>query len=326
MIRDASAAAEDDARLIWLMLAFIRIRRVEFDRYRGIFNRSERTFKRDIAKLRELGQRYGFKLTPQRAKVVQLVDFEGRPRAQPVDDAGADVVRALSDAFGDIVAATLRGAVDVEGTSLDRFLRIGAPRLTEQSAVAETYRALREAWRANARVRFHYPARGRQTTVERVVEPHAATYHAGRYYLIGFDVRPRSGGWRQFALDRMRGPLVRAGTFRRRIIPEPYRGEDAVGIFKTGPKSEVTIELSAAIAEAVLARRWQRNERIARRPDRSATVTFEVHDLAEAVRWAFSFGAEARVIAPLAAVALARDVTTQMLRAYEPAESLRGAS
>lgn len=325
---DAVAGAENPSeiatRLIWLVLAFIREREVSFVHYFGIFGRTERTFKRDVAKLRELGGRYGFTLTRQRVKKVRLVRFDGDGRVRADDAAGdaasAEAVRALSDAFGDIVAASLRGVAAVDGTALDRFLRVAAPKLVSDSATAATYRAVREAWRARARLRFGYPARGDKRIVERVVEPHLTTYFGGRYYLVGFDVRPRGGGWRQFALDRIHAPIARAGTFRTRTVPDEYRGEDAIGLFKTGPATNVVVEFSAAIAEAVLARRWQRAERVERRADGSARLTLEVRDAGEAVRWAFSFGTEARVVAPATAVRLARETAATLLRAYDDAE------
>jgi predicted DNA-binding transcriptional regulator YafY len=325
--RRADEASEMTARIIWLLLAFIREREVSYPHYHGIFGRRERTFKRDIAKLRELGARYGFKLTGQRKKLVRLVHFDGAKRIKSGDPAAAEAVRALSDAFGEVVAASLRDVAGLDGTNLDRFLRVAAPRLVRDTDVAATYRELREAWRARARVRFQYPVRGETRLTERVVEPHAVSYLNGRYYLIGFDARARGGGWRQFALDRVAGPIARAGSFALRVIPEQYRGEDAVGLFKTGLRSEATVEFSPAIAPAVCARRWQRGERVERRPDGSATLTLVVYDLAEAVRWAFSFGTEARVVAPPAAVELARAMSARLAESYEAAPAaLRGVS
>lgn len=327
LARRADEANEMTTRIIWLLLAFIREREVSYPHYHGIFSRRERTFKRDIAKLRELGARYGFKLTGQRKKIVRLVQFDGAKRLKSADAGAAEAVRALSDAFGEVVAASLRDVSGLDGTTLDRFLRVATPRLVRDSDVAATYRDVREAWRAKARVRFRYPVRGETRLAERVVEPHAVSYLGGRYYLIGFDPRARGGGWRQFALDRIAGPVARAGTFAPRAIPEQYRGEDAIGLFKTGARAEAAVEFSPSIAAAVCARRWQRNERVERRADGSATVTLVVYDLGEAVRWAFSFGTEARVVAPAAAVELARDMAARMAESYESAPAaLRGVS
>jgi len=111
---------------------------------------------------------------------------------------------------------------------------------------------------------------------------------------------------------------VRAGTFKSHALPPAYRGEDAIGLFKTGPAVEVTIELSAAIAEAVIAREWQRRQRTTPVPGGGSTITFEVHDVAEAVRWALGFGVEARVLGPPEAVALCRTLALEIAEAHAP--------
>jgi len=318
-IKHANEPAEDSTRLIWMFVLLARQRSVTYARYAAIFSRGERTFKRDIAKLRELGERFGFALTPQRQGAVQLARFDDDPRPKRrARDAqvSADTVRAVVDALGEVVASGLRGIADVGDSSIDRFLRIATPRMCADTSVGATYARLREAWSRNARVRFRYPAREGGALSERVVEPYLVTFNAGRYYLVGFDVRPRSGGWRQYALDRIAGPLQFAATFTRRPIPSPYRGEDAVGLFKTGAAQTVTIELSAKIADAVIARKWQRAQQAERHSDGRAMIAFEVYDLGEAVRWALGYGAEARIVAPPEAVAHAREAVRFLAGRY----------
>jgi predicted DNA-binding transcriptional regulator YafY len=317
-IKAADEPARDGPRLVWMIVSLLRNREFAFDRYAAMFVVGDRTFKRDVKKLRELGKSYGFALKTQKGARVVLESFDdagAAPDALP-EPAVAETLQAVVDALGDVIGRQLAGHVALAGGSVDRFLRIATPRLRSQSAVADAYVELRKAWADRARVRFRYPARSGTVTLERIVEPYLTTYVAGRYYLIGFDVRPRSGGWRQYALDRITGPIRRAGTFSRRPIPPAYRGEDAIGLFKTRPAIDVTIALSPKIADAVIGREWQRSQRSVREPDGAATLTLAVYDLAEAVRWTLGFGAEARIVAPPEAVALARMVALDIAAGY----------
>jgi predicted DNA-binding transcriptional regulator YafY len=325
-LRLGDEPSEEGTRLVWMIVSLVKSGEVAFARYANVCRRGETTFKRDVAKLRELGAEYGYELSRRRKGVVTLEAFEGLQRPEAARAAGAaatDALRAVVDALGDVLGRELAGRVDLGGSAADRFLRIAVPRPVAHTAVAETYTALREAWTNRARVRFRYPSRDGGAKRERTVEPYLTTYVAGRYYLVAFDVRPKSGGWRQFALDRIVGPIQRAGTFSRRPVPAEYRGEDAIGLFKTGPAAAVTIALSPAIAEAVIAREWQRSQRIVRARDGSATVAFDVHDLAEAVRWALGFGAQARVVAPPEAVRLARALALDIAAQHSVTEETR---
>jgi predicted DNA-binding transcriptional regulator YafY len=315
--RELTEPSEESTRLVWMIISLAKSGEIHLHRYLMTCHRKESTFKRDIAKLRDLGNRYGFTLSPARKGVVRLAAGGFAPAAARISEAAAaDALRAVVDALGDVLGRELAGHVDLSGTGADRFLRIATPRPIAHTHVAEVYAQLRAAWAGSARVRFKYPARDGGPKRERTVEPYLTTYVAGRYYLVGFDVMPRSGGWRQYALDRIAGPVKRAGTFSKRVVPPEYRDEDAIGLFKTGLAVKVVVGLSPRIAEAVIAREWQRGQRVERAPDGSATIAFEVHGLAEAVRWTLGFGAEARVLAPPDAVRMARALAQQIADAH----------
>lgn len=320
-IKSADEPSRDSPRLVWMVVSLVGTGEFALDRYIGTFGRGERTFKRDVAKLRELGDLYGFAIKARKGGRIVLESLDnvratGSNSTAP--PALADTLQAVVDALGDVIGRELAGHVDLAGASIDRFLRIATPRLRAHCAVAEVYGALRDAWARSARVRFAYPSRNGALPLERIVEPYLVTYVAGRYYLIGFDVRPRSGGWRQYALDRIAGRIRLVGTFRRRTVPAAYRGEDAIGLFKTGTAVEVSVELSPTIAGAVVAREWQRSQNVTPAPNGGATIGFRVHDLGEAVRWALGFGAEARVLAPPEAVALCRKMALEIAAAHAP--------
>jgi predicted DNA-binding transcriptional regulator YafY len=320
-VKSAVEPPEDSTRLIWMFLTLIRKRGLTYEVYARQFNRGERTFKRDRVKLEALGDKYGFKLGKYRNGRVALLALGGLPDEREKTRPGAaDTLRALADALGEVVANDVGGVVDLSNAARDPFLRLAAPRLVDGSRVAGVFRELRQAWQAKAMVRFRYPKSesrgGKEQTEERTVQPHLVTYYEGRYYLVAFDVRPQTGGWRQFALDRIEGTIARLGTFKFQTVPPRYRDENFIGLFKTGGRFEVTVALSPKIAEAVLGRQWQAEQLADARPDGWATLTFEVFDLGEAVRWAFRFGPQARVVSPLEAVTLAREMASDMLAAY----------
>lgn len=316
-VRGASDPPEDSTRLIWMFLSLIRRHYVDYAPYAKEFRRSEKTFQRDVAKLRAIGEKYRFTLSPQRHGRFDLeVLGDLRDSREKAAATAAETLQAVAEALGNIVADDISPYIDTSAAQIDPFIRIAAPRLVAQTTVAHAFRELRDAWAKRARVRFRYPAPDGKLE-DRTVEPHLVTYHDGRYYLVAFDRRPRTNAWRQFALDRIIAPIRRAGTFEARPVPRHYRGQDAVGLFKSGAATEVIIELSPHVAEAIGARLWQSTQRFTSRTNGWATIAFDVFDIGEAVRWAFRFGSHARIVAPVAAVALARDTAREILLSYE---------
>jgi predicted DNA-binding transcriptional regulator YafY len=319
-IRSASEPSPDGTRLVWMLLRLLRTREIDFAAFAKEFRHSEKTFQRDVAKLRTIGADYEFTLTRRKngrvflSSVSEIAD--PRKKASAIT---ADTLRAVADALGELVSNDIFAAIDTASAPHDPFLRLAMPQLIDHTNVARTYATLREAWRGRARVRFRYPSGrefGKPTFEERVVEPHHVAYYDGRYYLVAYDARPKTAAWRQFALDRIQGPIARSGTFTRRPVPHNYRGEDSLGLFKSAPPVEIAIAISPEIARSVLARRWQRHQRVIEHPGAWPVVTFDVCDLGEAVRWAFGFGENARVVSPPQAVDLARRLALQVADAH----------
>ena len=318
-VRPSNQPSEDDTRLIWMFLRLLRFREIDYASFSKEFRRGEKTFGRDVAKLRAIGIDYGFTIGRQKRSRVQLLAATNFPDPRKhVGEVTDDTLRAVADALGEIVANDIYAATDASSTPSDPFLRLAMPRLFAHSTVATTYGRLRDAWRSRARVRFRYPQSKRPDRLEeRIVEPHLVTYYDGRYYLVAYDARPRTAGWRQFALDRIVDPIAPFGTFVRRSIPRAYRGIDAIGLFKTMKPIEVSIAISPEIAASVLARRWQQHQQISRPELSWPIVTFSVCDIGEAVRWAFGFGAYARVVAPIDAVNYARSLAASLVASHE---------
>lgn len=154
------------------------------------------------------------------------------------------------------------------------------------------------------------------------MEPYRVAVRSGAFYMIGYDRGSR--GWRTFALDRFRSKPVKAGTCTTtRVLPPEYASRDVIGFMKSiGKRIDVTVELSATVALSATARIWQADQRTELLPDGRAQMTFAVADASEVVRWALGFGADARIVAPPAAVAMARDMSRTIADAYGAAPAV----
>jgi predicted DNA-binding transcriptional regulator YafY len=188
---------------------------------------SERTLRRDVDRLRELGYPVdasrgvggGYQLRSGAAMPPLLLDDE----------------EAVAIAVGLRTAAV--GAVDgIEETSVRALTKVVAvmpPRLRHRVNALQAYTVpgsvrggptvdalaltvLAQACRDDERLRFDYTARdGEQTT--RVVEPHRLVSLGRRWYLVAWDGERHD--WRTFRVDRLSGPVPTGARFRQRELP-----------------------------------------------------------------------------------------------------------
>ena len=191
---------------------------------------SERTLRRDIDRLRELGY-----------EVRAVTGPTGGYRLEAGDDIPPlllDDEEAVAIAMGLLTAAggTIAGIEETSLRALAKLEKVLPPRIrrrinTLQSTVvpmirawikvdAETLTTVAQACRDHERVRFEYETRDGQST-DRHVEPHTLVSRHQRWYLLAFD-RDR-GDWRTFRLDRMTSPTAT----RIRFDPRPIPGGDA---------------------------------------------------------------------------------------------------
>jgi predicted DNA-binding transcriptional regulator YafY len=316
--RDSGEATTALARKIWVLLELLRSKHVRFSTYRRLYAEQFRTFQRDLQHLRKIGQSGGFAISPIKGKDrADLLEVDVKLRSL---DGSASVLGLLSALGGALGAPVTLELGELAKASADQgFLRFLLPQLVEQSAVAETYRILKAAWEVRpgpAMVRFQYPERGKSGKTERVVEPYRVLLRSGSAYLVAYDTGRK--GWRMFALDRILSKPLRAGTIQHpRAIPAVYDSSDVVGFIKTGgPTTSVTVKIAAAVAKSATSRRWQAAQRVQHHADGSADITFEVSDVSEIVRWAMGFGAEAQIVAPATAVALAAQTANALATTY----------
>ncbi|MEU0533273.1 helix-turn-helix transcriptional regulator [Amycolatopsis tolypomycina] len=186
---------------------------------------SERTVRRDVDRLRELGYSIqavkgpeggyrlepGIKLPPLLFDEEQAVALAVALRSAAGTGAGIEeaAVRAL-DTVRQVLPTRLRQRVDV--------LEIAAAGGTPVQVDPEILLALSAAIRATEEVRFDYAAPSRPADAEpRRLQPHHLLVRSGRWYLVGWEARRPD--WRTYRVDRMTLRVPNGPRFTPREVP-----------------------------------------------------------------------------------------------------------
>lgn len=188
---------------------------------------TERTLRRDIERLRDLGYRVeatrgalgGYRLEAgSQLPPLLLTDDEAVTMAVGLrlaaDEGLADGERTTLSAlakFEQVLPAALRERVNAVGG----LVRAARPR--DAAIPQELLGQLALACRDSERIRFHYVA-GNGVESDRVVEPHAVVSGHRTWFLLCWDLR--RGDWRTFRLDRMSRFFGTRVHFERRNLPE----------------------------------------------------------------------------------------------------------
>ncbi|REE98300.1 helix-turn-helix transcriptional regulator [Thermomonospora umbrina] len=188
---------------------------------------SERTLRRDIDRLRDLGYPVdagrgvggGYQLRSGAAMPPLLLDDEeavaiaiglGTAAAGAVGGMEETAVRALAKVV-QVMPPRLRRRVEALHDYSVPAERGGAPPL---DAVALT--VIARCCRDDERLRFGYRARdGRET--RRTVEPHRLVSRERLWYLVAWDMERHD--WRTFRVDRLADPEPTGERFRQRELP-----------------------------------------------------------------------------------------------------------
>ncbi|WP_410637117.1 helix-turn-helix transcriptional regulator [Amycolatopsis sp. lyj-346] len=197
---------------------------------------SERTLRRDIDRLRELGYPVqasrgtdgGYQLAPGAVLPPLLLDDE-------------EAV-ALAVGMGDAAQSGIGGIEEAAVRALTKVVQVLPPRLRARVdalramtvspasagpiVAAGVLTAVAQACRDEERLRFGYAARGAAPT-EREVEPHRLVAQGGRWYLVAYDLTRHD--WRSFRLDRLTDPRPTGARFLPRKLP----AEDAAAFVHT---------------------------------------------------------------------------------------------
>ncbi len=216
---------------------------------------SERTLRRDIERLRELGYPVhssrgvegGYQLA-QGGSMPPLVVDENEAIAMVVALGGT--ASALSGGRGEASLSSLSKVVQVLPNRLRRraeALRsatVDSPFSQAPEVDAGVLAVVAQAIRDQERLRFDYTARGGRAPGEQVrrhVEPHQLVTVGRRWYLLGYDLNRQD--WRSFRLDRLRDPEGTRAVFRPRDVP----GGDAAEYVRQGLRGAEALQIMARV-------------------------------------------------------------------------------
>ncbi|MER6972032.1 YafY family protein [Nocardioides sp. NPDC000445] len=202
---------------------------------------SDRTLRRDIERLRDLG--YDVDATRGVAGGYQLRAGNALPPLLLDDEEAVAIAVGLRTAAAGMVA----GMGDVSAQALGKVVALMPPRLRRRmDAVtsqtdsipwggrvpldAGVLGVLAQACRDDEALTFTYQAPEAEPTRRRV-EPHRLVTLGNRWYLLAYD-RVRQD-WRSFRVDRVSDPMTTGQMFRPREIP----GGDAAAYVQAGIRS-----------------------------------------------------------------------------------------
>lgn len=200
---------------------------------------SDRTLRRDVERLRELG--YPVDATRGHAGGYQLQAGAALPPLLVEDDEAVAIALGLRAAASGAVAGLEESAV----RALTKVVSVMPPKLRRRmdAVASQTVQAprrgpqvdavvltrLAQCCRDDERLRFAYDARrsGASTSdrpvedrplARRHVEPHSLVTVGQRWYLVAWDLDRRD--WRTFRVDRIAGPESSRVRFAPRALPD----------------------------------------------------------------------------------------------------------
>jgi predicted DNA-binding transcriptional regulator YafY len=278
---------------------------------------SQRTLRRDVDRLRELG--YPVDAVRGAAGGYQLRAGAALPPLLLDDEEAVAIAVGLRAAAGGMVA----GIEETSARALAKLVQVMPPRLrrrvdalqaatvpvsipgpTVDSGVLAT---VAQACRDAERVRFGYTSYDGQQS-RRHVEPHRLVSLGRRWYLVGYDLARHD--WRSFRLDRVGETEATGARFRPRDLPSGDAAAYVQASLRSVPQQHdvsVVVEAPGARLRAA-AGRWADVEELD--VDR-CRVRMQVDDLAWPTMLLTSVGAPFRVETPTALrdyLAAARDL------------------
>ncbi|GGT48960.1 helix-turn-helix transcriptional regulator [Actinomadura citrea] len=283
---------------------------------------SERTLRRDVDRLRELGYPVrasrgtdgGYQLAPGAVLPPLLLDDEegvalavgmGNAAQSGIADVEEAAVRALTKVM-QVLPPRLRARVNAL-----RAMTVSATP-TGPVVPADVLTAIAQACRDQERLCFQYTARGGSQT-EREVEPHRLVALGGRWYLAAYDLARHD--WRSFRLDRLTRPRSTGAGFRQRPLP----GGDAAAFVRASaqvPTAHTVVALVHAPAEQIrrMVGQWGRIEPVGQDRCRLTMVSTSLDWPTQALG---NVGAAFDVIEPPEFVDHLRDWGTRFLDAVD---------
>ncbi|MEV4454644.1 YafY family protein [Microbispora sp. NPDC049633] len=281
---------------------------------------SERTLRRDVDRLRELGYPVhtsrgtdgGYQLAPGAVLPPLLLDEDeaialavgmGEAARSAITGMEASAIRALTKVV-QVMPPRLRRRVDVL-----REAMVSA-NSAEPIVTVDVLTTVAQACRDEERLRFSYAARGREPSW-REVEPYRLVTLGRRWYLVAYDLTRQD--WRSFRLDRLTRARPTGARFRPRDLPAP----DAAAFVRAAggvPEPHTVKALVHAPAARVrtTAGQWGRVEEV---DEGSCLLTMTSSSLDWPVQALGNVGAEFEVLGPPEFVAYVREWGERFVRA-----------
>jgi predicted DNA-binding transcriptional regulator YafY len=266
---------------------------------------SERTVRRDVDRLRELG--YPVDAVRGAAGGYQLQAGASLPPLLLEDEEAVAIAVGLRAAAGGMVDGIAESSV----RALGKLVQVMPPRLRRRVDALQAYTVpvsfqggpsvdagvlteLAMACRDDERVRFDYTPR-EGDTMRRHVEPHRLVSLGRRWYLVGYDLTRHD--WRSFRVDRLGDVETTGVRFRQRDLP----AEDAASFVQAGIRSipqqydvSVLVRTGASEVSAAVGR-WGTVETV---DDRTCRLRMQVDDLSWPMLVLASVGADFAVESP----------------------------
>ncbi|MEU7936607.1 helix-turn-helix transcriptional regulator [Microbispora bryophytorum] len=289
---------------------------------------SERTLRRDVDRLRELGYPVdtsrgtdgGYQLAPGAVLPPLVLDEEeavalavgmGEAARSAITGMETSAIRALTKVV-QVMPPRLRRRVDVLSEAM-------VSATSAQPVVAvDVLTVVAQACRDEERLCFSYAARGREPS-SREVEPYRLVTVGRRWHLVAYDLTRQD--WRSFRLDRLTEARPAGARFRPRDLP----ARDAAAFVRAaaGVPEPYAVE---ALVHAPAARvrtavgQWGTVEEI---DEHSCLLTMTSTSLDWPVQALGTVGAEFEVLGPPEFAAYVREWGERFVRAASPRPASR---
>ncbi|MFE3455824.1 helix-turn-helix transcriptional regulator [Nonomuraea sp. NPDC059194] len=283
---------------------------------------SERTLRRDIDRLRELG--YPVHANRGASGGYQLRSGTAMPPLLLDDEEAVAIAVGLRTAAG----GTVEGIEETSLRALTKVVQVMPPHLRRRVDALQAYTVtappdgpqvdattltvIAQACRDDERLIFTYATPSGEPAT-RQVEPHRLVSLGRRWYLVAWDLD--RADWRVFRLDRLTGPAATGARFRPRDLPAADAAAfiaDRLGSRPTRHDITVLIHTPASAVEPVVAVTGGRCEPV---DDHSCHLRLQVDAFDWPVLILAAVGAEFDVIHPPEFRQHLRDVGKLFLRA-----------
>ena len=179
-------------------------------------------------------------------------------------------------------------------TDLPKHIIFSTPTFTEETSAH--FEKLNTAITENSRIEMEYHPLHEKKKSERKVDPQYLFFHDGFWYMRGYCHYVE--GDRTFALDRIRSINVLDEHF----IPKRKSPEDELamsfGAWVDGEPTEVVVRIDPMLREAVLRKKWIKNQTEKDLEDGSVELTFQVKGFGGIKRWIYGWLPFIEVIRP----------------------------